>query len=190
MARSIIKIYCYVDESGQDTLGKLFIVAVVVIGPERDQILAELECIEGKTGKGFRKWRKTSLSIKLSYMEAILAHPSLKNSLFYAHHRNSTAYRELTINTVATAIKQVRQGEYQATVIVDGLRDTEIPRFARGLRARGVKLVKMRGSKDQSNAFIRLADALAGLMRDVIENQPYTNKLQDLLKQYVKKLNV
>ncbi len=66
----------------------------------------------------------------------------------------------------------------------------EVPRFARGLRARGVKLAKMRGSKDQSSAFIRLADAIAGFMRDYIEGQPYTGKLQNLLSQTVRELAV
>lgn len=30
------KIYCYVDETGQDTEGDLFLVALVVTGQERD----------------------------------------------------------------------------------------------------------------------------------------------------------
>ena len=30
------KIYCYVDETGQDTKGKLFIVSIVVVGKDKD----------------------------------------------------------------------------------------------------------------------------------------------------------
>jgi hypothetical protein len=32
------KLYCYVDETGQDTLGKFFIVAIVVAGNQRDEL--------------------------------------------------------------------------------------------------------------------------------------------------------
>lgn len=32
------KVFCYVDESGQDTQGILFIVAIVITSHERDQL--------------------------------------------------------------------------------------------------------------------------------------------------------
>ncbi len=31
------KLFCYVDETGQDTQGRLFVVAVVVTGSEREE---------------------------------------------------------------------------------------------------------------------------------------------------------
>ena len=46
------KIYCYVDETGQDTLGELFIVSVVVNSADRDALVAVLEKIERTSGKG------------------------------------------------------------------------------------------------------------------------------------------
>lgn len=33
------KLYCYVDENGQDTKGDIFIVSIVVTGKERDELL-------------------------------------------------------------------------------------------------------------------------------------------------------
>lgn len=46
------KLYCYVDENGQDTKGDIFIVSVVVTGKERDRLLNLCEEIEVESGKG------------------------------------------------------------------------------------------------------------------------------------------
>ena len=46
------KLYCYVDETVQDTKGKLFIVSVIVTEGEREQLARQLEEIEKNSGKG------------------------------------------------------------------------------------------------------------------------------------------
>ncbi len=43
------KLYCYVDENGQDTKGRIFIVTVVVIEEKRDELLEFCEDVESKT---------------------------------------------------------------------------------------------------------------------------------------------
>jgi hypothetical protein len=45
------KLYCYVDETGQQPEGRFFLVSVVVTGPERDALNTALERIEHATGK-------------------------------------------------------------------------------------------------------------------------------------------
>jgi hypothetical protein len=45
------KLYAYVDESGQDTLGELFLVSVVVTGEARDGLRKKLRTIERVSGK-------------------------------------------------------------------------------------------------------------------------------------------
>lgn len=176
------KVYCYVDESGQDTEGELFIVAMVIAGEERGLLTSQAEDLEIKTGKGFSKWHKTALDKRILYITAILSSPFFTQNLFYAHYKNSIQYLDMWTQSVAIALHTKYQRNYQATVIVDGLRDKEIPRFAKQLRARNVKLRKVRGAKDQSDTLIRLADALAGFARDSLENQPYTIKLRGLLQ--------
>lgn len=61
------------------------------------------------------------------------------------------------------------QGLYQATVIIDGLERTERHRVAAGLRKRHISVHKVRGTRDQADEFIRLADAVAGWVRDSLE---------------------
>ena len=52
------KLYCYVDESGHDTLGRIFIVSVVVVKREKDELLGFCELCEKESGKKGTKWRK------------------------------------------------------------------------------------------------------------------------------------
>jgi hypothetical protein len=46
------KLYAYVDESGQDTAGRFFVVSVVLFGTDRDTVLARLEALEDRSRKG------------------------------------------------------------------------------------------------------------------------------------------
>ena len=63
------KYYCYVDETGQDTEGKLFIVSVVIAQKDRAEISELLEKIEKDTGKGKTKWVRTRKEFKVAYLE-------------------------------------------------------------------------------------------------------------------------
>ena len=60
------KLYCYVDETGQDTEGRFFLVSVVVTGVERDEMRTWLETVEKESGKGILKRTKASFERGLS----------------------------------------------------------------------------------------------------------------------------
>jgi hypothetical protein len=45
------------------------------------------------------------------------------------------------------------------------------------LKAAKIHCHKLRGPRDESVVFLRLADALAGFLRDAHEGQPYTRPL-------------
>jgi hypothetical protein len=66
------KLYCYVDETGQDTLGKMFIVSVVVTDGRRDELERFIEKLEKDTGKK-TKWVKTKPSIQQAFIEGLLS---------------------------------------------------------------------------------------------------------------------
>jgi hypothetical protein len=53
------KLYAYVDETGQETAGAFFLVAVVVAGDDRDVLLDWLSAVENATGKGKTLWHKS-----------------------------------------------------------------------------------------------------------------------------------
>ncbi len=53
------KLYCYIDETGQDVGSEFFIVVAVVSDKEQDLLRDSLLEIEFQTKIGQRKWRKT-----------------------------------------------------------------------------------------------------------------------------------
>ena len=66
------KLYCYVDETGQDTKGKFFLVTVVLKEQSHLTILqAKLEEIEKATKKNFLKWTKTSFAVRKNYLRRL-----------------------------------------------------------------------------------------------------------------------
>jgi hypothetical protein len=54
------KLYAYVDESGQDTFGELFVVATVLTADNHARVRQSLERLERASGKGLRKWIKAT----------------------------------------------------------------------------------------------------------------------------------
>lgn len=61
------KLYCYVDESGQDTEGRIFVVAVVVVS-DKEALLQLCEQFERESGKGKFKWGKAENTARLAYL--------------------------------------------------------------------------------------------------------------------------
>lgn len=175
-----LRLYCYADETGPDTEGKMFLVAVVITtGELREAIERGLEGLEEKSGKGLLKWKLTSISKKQSYLLGILRIGALQGSLFYAVYRDTKDYLKLVSLTIAEAIIAFSQDkDYQATIYIDGLRKNERKEVVRFLK--GIKRRKVGGLRDESSAYIRLADALAGFFRDYEEGKPYTKELFQL----------
>ncbi|MBI2335052.1 DUF3800 domain-containing protein, partial [Candidatus Daviesbacteria bacterium] len=72
------KFYCYVDETGQDTKGKFFLVTVVVKDQQDVNNLQEqLEGIEKLTKKKL-KWSKSSFKTREKYLLQIAKINKLK----------------------------------------------------------------------------------------------------------------
>jgi len=69
------KLYCYVDETGKDTLGQLFVVSVVTAKEDRAALCQRLERLEQISGKGHVKWHRTKHLARLAYIRAVLTLP-------------------------------------------------------------------------------------------------------------------
>ncbi len=160
------KLYCYVDETGQDTKGDLFIVSVIVTEAERDKLREQLEEIERITGKGRRKWMKSRPKQKAAYIESVLQIPALKGKLNYAVYHKTIEYLSSTILTTARAITTHSKGEYKVIVFVDGLPKSKVQWFGSELRHLRIRTEKVRGvRKEEADPLMRLADAIAGFVR-------------------------
>jgi hypothetical protein len=161
------KLYCYVDESGQDTTGELFFVVVAILSDDRDDIRRYLTDLEERSGKRARKWSRSTPRQRVAYIQGVLSRAAF-GGLYYSKYQESRAYVDLTILSVAKAINTHTAKPYAATIYVDGLQRTEEHRFARGLRKLRISARKVRGMKDEGDVFIRLSDALAGFVRDAL----------------------
>ncbi len=185
MMEDMEKLYVYVDESGQDTEGVYFVVVAVVLlegSVSVSELEKTLERIERETRKGKSKWRPTKFRVRTAYLSHLLQIPQLERTLFYMSFRETNDYTELTAVTIAQAILKRVSGDYQAYIMVDGLKDKDKPRISKTLQRRGIRRRKLRGGKEQNSALLRLADAMAGFIRDYEEGQPYT---QDLYRRFV-----
>lgn len=168
----IARLHAYIDESGQDTLGRLFVVGAVVIGSEqRDAIGGQLEALERRSRKGRVKWHRTRHDYRQAYVTDLANITLLSGSIFLCRFTETLRYHEATAEATAQAICTKAEGGYRVRVVVDGLTGGDRRKFIRMLRGLGVRPDDVRGGREQSNVFIRLADAICGLARDADEGQ-------------------
>lgn len=173
----VTKLYCYVDETGQDTKGELFLVAVVLKEISGLETLEKkLEVIEKRSSKRHLKWKKINRDIKKKYLEELIQIKELKNCIFYAKYQVSKEYSKLISFTVAKAVLAKESSNYTVIVIIDGLNDKERDVVRKELKKLKIKYRKIRGMKDEQNIFLRLSDAMAGFLREVFEGEKYTGQ--------------
>ena len=186
------KLYCYVDESGQDTKGDIFIVSVVVTGQERDKLLKLCEEIEQKSGKGKFKWGKAENKRRLDYIQRVFTSSQFKRKLRYSIYHNQLNYDMATIVGIAKAIHFQELLNYTTTIYIDGLAKTKRQKYGSELRKLGVPNRKVQGvTKDENNSLTRLADAIAGFVRDVLEGKSKDIKqIKKIFEDGVKKGNL
>lgn len=179
--RTVQKLYCYVDETGQDTKGDYFVVSVIIAQEDRELVIDLLQSLEQVTGKKVTKWHKARRETKQQFIEQVLTSEILQGKIFYAQYKDTTAYQEVTVITVASAIHLAkRQESYKASIFIDGLQKSEVTGVSTRLRKIGVRTEKVRGVRDESHVLIRLADAIAGFIRDYQDGHEYALALYPL----------
>ena len=175
----IHKLYCYVDETGQDTLGELFIVAVVITAEERDELRQTCIDIEAISRKGTRKWVKSTHDRRLAYIQRVLRRSEIRGKLYFAEYRSPQDYLSATVETIGSALGLPANNEHKATVFIDGLSRSSERGVGLLLRRSGLPIQKVRGLNDESEPLIRLADAVCGFVRGAIEGNTDMRTLLD-----------
>ena len=177
------KLYCYVDENGQDSLGRIFVVAIAIADEKRDELLKVCLELEQTTGKGKAKWRQAKHDYRMAYLQAIFAQQQFKGMLRYSSFADTRDYDTATVVAIARAIHaRKRSQEQKAIVYVDGLSKNKRHKYSTELRKLGIRTQKVQGVlKDESNPLIRLADALAGFIRDALDGD--TGEIRKLFRQ-------
>jgi hypothetical protein len=170
------KLYCFVDETGQDTEGAYFLAALVISGKECDDLRQRLIKIEQKSGKITRKWTHTPPEMKQAYLQGVFNEKEFYGKLCFQKFSQTTDYLTCIIAAIANGITRYAKQDYKAVILIDGLGREERKIVGKRLRLRQIRTEKVRGARDESEALIRLADALAGFVRDADEGQFYARK--------------
>ncbi len=169
---SLHKYHYYVDESGQDTEGKLFIVSVVVIDEKKDELRMFCERIEKLSRKYKDNWGEASHTRRLQYIKHIFSGIQFKYCLRYVLFTKTKDYDTATIKGIIETYKWKEQETDAAYIFIDGLTKTKRHRYGAQLRQSGIPVKRIRGiRKEESDALIRLADSIAGFVRDALEGK-------------------
>lgn len=173
------KLSYYVDETGQDTEGTLFIVAMVVAKGDQDTLRTFLSQCEQASGKGKKKWTKATRKQRQAYMESVVQGAAFQGRLFFCRFHETREYLACLCESIARVTTAIA-GTLRAPVaiFIDGLGRNERHKVGTLLRRRQITVDKVRGLRDESDELIRLADALAGFVRDQLEEDTYPQLYQ------------
>lgn len=176
------KFYCYIDESGQDTNGKFFIVVLFLKENAFIQSLeTNLEHIENITGKKNHKWKKTSLDIRKLYLHELSKVEQLSKSIYFSHYRDQKHYTTMLSEAIVRTINHLKIKNYSVNIIVDGLNNKDREILRNYLKKSKILYHKIRGMDDEQSVFLRLVDSFAGFLRDYFEKDKYTESIMKKL---------
>jgi len=162
------KLYCYVDETGQDTKSEFFIVVTVVSDKNQEQLRRQLSDIEEVAQTHQLKWHKTEQRRRIKYLSLILERNIAKELVYTARYQKPIPYFFPIIDVLEKAIKKAARGNYQARIYVDGIDRKKAMELTNALRATGISLRMVKGCRDESEPIIRLADMWAGCIRSAL----------------------
>jgi hypothetical protein len=186
------RLYCYVDESGQDTQARssreaFFIVSVVVTAKNAEEL--ERRCLRyEKASNKVLKWSKTKREYAYHFIRLVFADQQFRESLRFTVHEptddkpfidfdRATAVTILKVITVSVSRLGISFDDYTADVFIDGISKTQQWVYKNWLKGRHCNVRSVHRARDESYALIRLADAVAGLVRDFREGNEEAGQL-------------
>lgn len=162
------KLYCYVDETGQDPISEFFIVVAVVSEKEQQALRDALVDIESLAGTGQLKWHKSRHERRMKYLQTVLQRKIGAGEVYFGKYKKPLPYFFPVLETIKKAIMDKVTGDYRAIVFIDGIDKKKAAELTNALRIGGVRLGMVRSRRDESEPLIRLADMWAGCIRDAL----------------------
>lgn len=173
------KLYCYVDEAGQDSGSEFFVVVAVVSAEEQNPLRIKLERIETLAGTNRKKWHKVRHENRMRYLAMVLQEKIVQGGIYIAHYRKPLPFFFPMLYVIEKAIKAFAHGPYRLNLYVDGIDQYKAKQLTNALRATGISLRLVKSRRDESEPLIRLADMWAGCIRSALLKHP---DAQDLFK--------
>lgn len=159
------KLYCYVDETGQDTGSSVFVVVAIASNEHQDALRQSLTEIEDTAGTGHRKWHKSRPERRRRYLQLVAEKSLCRGDIFFGVYQKPLPYFFPFIEVLEHAIKAKAASPYLARVFVDGIDRQKARELTNALRLRGISLETVMSRRDESEPLIRLADMWAGCIR-------------------------
>lgn len=171
------KLFCYVDETGQDDRSDHFIVVTVVSAVEQNELKNALERIEQQAKIGAKKWHKLRSPEREAFLELVINAQLVAGEVFFGRYQKPLPFFLPMLETVVKAIQAVAAEDYQAVVYVDGIDKKKARELTNALRLKGIKAKHVRSARDESEPLIRLADRWAGCIRGRFEGNALAEKV-------------
>ena len=128
------KLYCYADESGQDTASNFFIVVAVLSDQNQDEFRDALVSVEQRAGVGHSKWHNAKPVRRLRYIELTLERRVGEGDVFFSSYPKPLPYLLPMIEVLERAIKMKAAPSYTARVFVDGIDRKKAAELTNALR--------------------------------------------------------
>jgi hypothetical protein len=166
------KLYCYLDETGQDAASGIFVVVAVVSAQDQEPLREALMEIEHIAGIGHGKWHKSLSARRLRYLTLAFERSLGCEEIFFGSYPKPLPYFFPLLDVLEHAIKIKAVSPYTSRVFVDGIDRKKAAELTNALRLRGVSLGMVRSRRDESEPLIRLADRWAGCIRGALSGHP------------------
>lgn len=172
MSKSIKKLYCYVDETGQDAGSEFFIVVSIVSSEEQHQVRSDLLKLEITSKVHARKWFNSRSPVKEKFLRLAVSKKLATGDVYYGMFKKPLPFFLPMLETIEKAIKEKTGSDpYQTIIYVDGIDKKKAKELTNALRLKGIKLKYVRSARDESEPLIRLADRWAGCIRHAQEGR-------------------
>jgi|SRR3989344_2924001 len=160
------KLYCYVDETGQDSGAEFFIVVAVVSMDDQDNLRSNLLTAEQRARTHHLKWHKSKPERRLKYLEIVLEKRIAKGDVYFSSYKKPLPYFLPMLDAIEKAVRAKNlRGKYGLTVIIDGIDRKKAAELTNALRIHNLRLRMVRGRRDENEPVLRLADMWAGCIR-------------------------
>jgi len=178
------KIYCYVDETGQDSGANCYITVVVVSAKDQEEFRKKLIGLEKQSKVGAKKWRRSGSKEGELFLRETINEAFEYCKIYYNQYEKPIPFFFPTIEILYGAIKEFidnKKLDYETIIYIDGIDKRKAQALTNALRSKDIFLDHIRSVRDESEPCIRLADRWAGCIRDAKEEKT------DFWKKIVKK---
>jgi len=177
MKKKLTKLYCYVDESGQDARSDFFVVVSIISAEDQNKLRDQIIKLEHESNFGQKKWHKSRSPEREEFLELLMKNDIATGNIYYSHYKKRLPFFLPLLETLSKAIEMAAPENYRCVIYVDGIDRQKAIELTNALRLKSIKTALVRSARDESEPLIRLADRWVGCIRASLEDNPKSKDL-------------